>query len=1075
MSEIYVFGNDEMINDYATFGLVGAMTPTECKFAEDANGDSMLEMSHPLDEFGRFYALKNGNIIVAPVPVRTTPEINNGVLVTQVWTYQVKARGMLSGDAQRVLYKAKTGGGRKKLLPYGAQVTVVGERQPGQSGRWKAKTKWGSGWINPDGFDYVAERIIPDNSQAIEEVESPWSLVPQYFRIVETNKKDESVEIKARHIRYDLLKNLTTYQEPYEKPLQTVLDGILEKTISPHSFVAYTNVGTTRAGSYYRGKNPIGAFLDPEEGVTTKYEVGLVADNYELYFLNDPGMNRGVRVQYGKNLLGVEFKYDDDKLVTRILPTGETKEGKPLYLHDSDIEQDYVDSPLINNYPIHHCYMLKCTNCKVGTKEEGGGEISKGEARTRMRAQANDIFKNGGDKPIVSMKVEFLNLGDTEEYKQYKNLENSFLWDYIIVQHSVLDIDVTARIVHIEWDVLNERLTEVTIGAIGDTLANTGMSSWQIPNGFNGNKIGAGTVDGIALQADIISADHIQANSINAGMIQAHVITSEQILAGSITADSLDAGTVNAMVANIAYAAIAEADIEWAKIKHVEIKTADILDAQITNAKIVNGAIDNAKIQDAAITNAKIANAAITDAKILDATISGAKIADAAITTAKIADAAITNAQIAAAAIKTANIEVGAITTALIENGAVGSMQIADGSITDAKIVELTANKINAGTLSVERLIITGSDESIVYWINEVNGTPQLSFDTLDGGSLTQRSITADRIVVDSITAAEIAANAITANEIAANAVIAGKIAAGAVTAGTIDAGAVTAGTIATGAITVDKIAAGVGGALDISANTSITTKVGKTEYEADQAAVDAKLTYVGNTAPATPPLNKVWCDTSVSPNIFKRWNGTTWEVINPSANIITQATPPVSPSVGTLWMDISSEPNILKRWSGTKWVDVGAASDQIVIQPLPPTSPPVDMIWLDTSQDPNIMKKWDGTAWVDIGATDLSEVWTAIQQTSSEIQYLVRTDDLTQYMTFASNGLTIGKINSSGVQPYAVRIAENRVSFLEGGSEVAYISNNKLYITRGELLEELKIGNYYLTKSADNGLLFRT
>ena len=40
-----------------------------------------------------------------------------------------------------------------------------------------------------------------------------------------------------------------------------------------------------------------------------------------------------------------------------------------------------------------------------------------------------------------------------------------------------------------------------------------------------------------------------------------------------------------------------------------------------------------------------------------------------------------------------------------------GTAQIADASITDAKIVELSANSITTGTLSVERLIIVGSEQ----------------------------------------------------------------------------------------------------------------------------------------------------------------------------------------------------------------------------------------------------------------------------------------------------------------------------------------------------------------------------
>ena len=87
-----------------------------------------------------------------------------------------------------------------------------------------------------------------------------------------------------------------------------------------------------------------------------------------------------------------------------------------------------------------------------------------------------------------------------------------------------------------------------------------------------------------------------------------------------------------------------------------------------------------------------------------------------------------------------------------------GTAQIADGSITDAKIVELTANKISAGVLSVERLIIRGNEQSIIYAINNMGELVSTQVDTIDGYVLTEHTISADKIVAHSITAAEIAA-----------------------------------------------------------------------------------------------------------------------------------------------------------------------------------------------------------------------------------------------------------------------------------------------------------------------------
>lgn len=52
--------------------------------------------------------------------------------------------------------------------------------------------------------------------------------------------------------------------------------------------------------------------------------------------------------------------------------------------------------------------------------------------------------------------------------------------------------------------------------------------------------------------------------------------------------------------------------------------------------------------------------------------------------------------------------------------------------------------------------------------------------------------------------------------------------------------------------------------------------------------------------------------------------------------------------------------------------------------------------------------------------------------------------------------GIEIGDVNS----PFKGRFISNKLSFMQGSAEVAYISNNTLYITRAEILDTLSIGN---------------
>lgn len=239
-------------------------------------------------------------------------------------------------------------------------------------------------------------------------------------------------------------------------------------------------------------------------------------------------------------------------------------------------------------------------------------------------------------------------------------------------------------------------------------------------------------------------------------------------------------------------------------IKAIVVGENEIIPGSIGAIHIKDGSINNAHIQHLAVSDAHIQEAAINRAHIADLAVSSAKIDDLAVTSAKIAESAIKTAHIEDAAITTAKIQQGSITTALIEEGAIGTAQIADGSITDAKIVELTANKITAGTLDVERLRIVGPD-SILYEIN-VNNVGELTASeyTLDGGAITERSITADRIVAEAITAAEIASESILTNHLVSNAVTADKIASDSIESRHIKANSISTDKISS--LTADKI-----------------------------------------------------------------------------------------------------------------------------------------------------------------------------------------------------------------------------------------------------------------------------
>ena len=740
MNEIYVFGPefDGDNVEFTSMGLVGALEPTECIFHEVVNGESQITLKHPIDALEKYKALQRSNIILIPVPTRSCPEVDSKTKKTSIWLYTVKDPRLLTSKAQRTLYKSYSKGkndsekkpsGPIKVLPKDTDVTVV-KKPDDENSYWKVKCKYGTGWINPICLELEVAMENVDESYAKFEM-SKWSTVAQPFRIYEVTEKLDGIEVVARHISYDLMYNMTTYKNEGQVKLIDALNGILNNCYADHEFTALTNIANKRAGLQYEGINPINAFLDPESGICELYEVNLIRDWTELNFLDDPGIDHNIRLEYGRNLTGVELKVSEDNVATRIVPVGEKKNGDPLYLSD-DIDYRYVDSEYIDAFGIPHVYELKCENCKVGDKEEGGGEVTEAIAKRRMEDQAYAFLESGCDIPKIEMSVEFIDLGTTAEYANYKELESVYLFDYVTVSHpkyvyktqegEIVPLLMTARVVEMEWDVLKDRMKSVKIGDVSESLASMGVPAWAVPSGISGTKIKGGTIEGKALKADSIEARHIKsetietrhllADSIDADKIKANAIITKHIAADQITAvhigadqikarhvsaeditaiaakidwaqiDTLTARIATIAIANINTANIISANIKWADIDKLNAHVADIVVANINEANI-----NAANINWANITSLQAAAAGIVDASIKNLSVDDASIANLR---AKVAD--IVNASIGTAEIAWANIIGTHILNASIDWASIATLNAAVATIIDANINSLTAS-----------------------------------------------------------------------------------------------------------------------------------------------------------------------------------------------------------------------------------------------------------------------------------------------------------------------------------------------------------------------------------------------
>jgi len=190
------------------------------------------------------------------------------------------------------------------------------------------------------------------------------------------------------------------------------------------------------------------------------------------------------------------------------------------------------------------------------------------------------------------------------------------------------------------------------------------------------------------------------------------------------------------------FLSIVSGSLSWQTIDLTNLSASSLTSGTLSMDRIATGAITETKLGSNSVTTSKISNANVTNEKLATDSVTDTKIAANAVTTVKIADANVTYAKIqnlpatsvlgrsagssgVGAAISTstegsvlrlssgtlgfgkiatAGIEDSAITATLIANSAVTNTKIENGAITDAKVTDVSAAKLTAGTLSVDRL-----------------------------------------------------------------------------------------------------------------------------------------------------------------------------------------------------------------------------------------------------------------------------------------------------------------------------------------------------------------------------------
>ncbi len=186
-------------------------------------------------------------------------------------------------------------------------------------------------------------------------------------------------------------------------------------------------------------------------------------NNWDVVLNKNRGEKKNITLRYGKDLTDLTQEETIESMYTGCCPfwskTQENGATQTVTLPEKIIESDYA-----KNYPNPRIEMLDLsTYYDTIPKEATIRDIA-----TKYVAAA----KNYG-VPQVSIKVSFIDLRKTEDYKDISALEDVNLDDTISVKFIKLGVSTTAKVEKTTWNVLKDSYDSIELGEVKKGLADS--------------------------------------------------------------------------------------------------------------------------------------------------------------------------------------------------------------------------------------------------------------------------------------------------------------------------------------------------------------------------------------------------------------------------------------------------------------------------------------------------------------------------------------------------------------------------------------------------------------------------
>lgn len=510
------------------------LQPLECKHTQVAAGTYDLTMKCRIDPEGKWKHIVPEAIIQAPVPEETIQTAYSGMDVdlyrttgeaalreepnepTEIYYDQWNPNGDYSPGSKVSVYnwghrnykcnQYDASSPQTQVPPYNnSWWSEIADRTSGspiminlksntslyyvsgpENGWYKMSTTYGmEGYIKASQVEFV-RHLTPEETQ-------PHTITTQLFRIktVNVDSKTNTITATAEHVSYDMSGVLVEDAAIHQKNPAQALAWIEQNFMIDYKGTIATDMTSDDDGTYtgeIKGKNAIYALLDPDKGIVASFDARCRRDNWDVFVMRkNEDADPKLELRYGKNMLGVSWNIKTDGLITRVVPVAKAEDGSDLYLDPTK----WVDSTHINEYDVIYMERMKVSG-QVG-KDDGTETDTKWTEETlreEMQKKAEERFSiDKVDQIVHEITIDFELLGDTDEYKELKNLEQVVMYDRVIAINKQIDMDVVVEVSEIEYDCIRRKITALKLTNVirhGNRTV-SGFNVWN--NSITGDKL----------------------------------------------------------------------------------------------------------------------------------------------------------------------------------------------------------------------------------------------------------------------------------------------------------------------------------------------------------------------------------------------------------------------------------------------------------------------------------------------------------------------------------------------------------------------------------------------------------